>query len=152
MPRRRTWLLVATSLVSASLMPTAIDRAEARDIMINRVNTLDEMWERLRQCWQSPKLPEGHPGMQITVLFTFQRNGEIFGKPKITFESPDATEADSIAYRTAVMKTLQRCTPMPFTDGMGGAIAGRNVRFLFDDRRNLPKPTEKRAWLTTTTL
>ena len=90
--------------------------------------------------------------MQITALFTFQRDGELFGKPRITFESPDATEADSIAYRTAVMAALQRCTPMPFTDGMGGAIVGRPLRLRFDDRRNLPKPIERRAWLTTTIL
>ena len=65
---------------------------------------------------------------------------------------PEATEADSIAYRTAGMETLQHCTPMPFTEGMGGAIAGRTFRVRFDDRRNLPKPTEKRAWLITKIL
>ena len=117
-----------------------------------RVNTIDELFARLRQCWQPPKLPEGHPGIQITVLFTLRRDGEIFGRPKITFESPEASTEDSIAYRTAVMETLQRCTPMPFTESMGGAIAGRTIRFRFDDRRNNPQPTEKRAWLTTTTL
>jgi hypothetical protein len=97
-------------------------------------------------------LPPGDPGMQITVLFSFKRNGEILGKPRITFESASASDADRIAYRTAIMETLQRCAPMPFTDSMGGAIAGRLITFRFDDRRNLPKPTEKRAWLTTTTL
>jgi hypothetical protein len=112
-----------------------------------RVNTIDELFARLRQCWQPPKLPEGHPGMQITVLFMLRRDGEIFGKPKITFESPNATEADSIGYRVAVMETLQRCTPMPFTEGMGGAAAGKPIRFRFDDRRNNPKPVERRAWL-----
>ena len=112
-----------------------------------RVNTIDELFARLRQCWQPPKLPEGHPGIQITVLFTLRRDGEIFGRPKITFESPEASTEDSIAYRTAVMETLQRCTPMPFTEGMGGAAAGKPIRFRFDDRRNNPKPAEKRAWL-----
>jgi hypothetical protein len=112
-----------------------------------KVDNIDQMFARIRQCWQPPKLPEGHPGMQITVLFSFQRSGEIFGKPKITFESPDATEGDSIAYRIAVMETLQRCSPMPFTEGMAGASAGHLIRFRFDDRRNLPKPIEKRAWL-----
>ena len=76
--------------------------------------------------------------MQITALFTFQRNGELFGKPHITFESPEATEADSIAYRTAVMETLQRCAPMPFTDGMGGAIAGRPLRLRLTTEGTYP--------------
>ena len=112
-----------------------------------KVDNIEQLFARIRQCWKSPQLPDGHPGMQITVLFMLQRNGEIFGKPKITFETPEATEADSIAYRVAVMETLQRCSPMPFTEGMGGAAAGKPIRFRFDDRRNLPKPIEKRAWL-----
>ena len=139
----RSWATVAALLLYAS------SAARAEPV---RVNTIDELFVRLRQCWQPPKLPEGHPGMQITVLFMLRRDGEIFGKPKITFESPEASTEDSISYRTAVMETLQRCTPMPFTESMGGAIAGRTIRFRFDDRRNNPKPKENRAWLTTTTL
>jgi hypothetical protein len=136
--------LIVASLLLLSWNANAADPA--------KVDTIDQLFARIKQCWQPPKLPAGHPGMQITVLFTLTRSGEIFGKPRITFESPEATEAESIAYRTAVMETLQRCTPMPFTEGMGGAAAGKPIRFRFDDRRNLPKPTEKRAWLTTTTL
>jgi hypothetical protein len=139
----------STCVAMVSLLLTAagpIHGASAAQITIDRVNTLDEMWGRLKQCWQPPALPAGHPGMQITAMFTFARNGEIFGKPRITFESPDATDADSIIYRTAIMETLQRCAPMPFTDSMGNVIAGHPLRLLFDDRRRLPKPaTEKRA-------
>jgi hypothetical protein len=149
MPRRISLLIVA-SLILAWCAP--IDCASADDITVSSINTLDEMWERLKQCRQPPKLPLGHPGMQITALFSLKRNGQILGGPRITFESPDATEADSIAYRTAVMETLQHCTPMPFTESMGGAIAGRTFRLRFDDRRNLPKPIERKAWLTTTIL
>jgi hypothetical protein len=135
--------------IAAALLLLSVGVAGAEP---GKVDTIDELFARIKQCWKPPKLPEGDPGMQITVLFTLTRSGDLFGKPRITFESPGATEADSIAYRTAVMETLQRCTPMPFTDGMGGAAAGKPIRFRFDDRRNLPKPIEKRAWLTTTTL
>ncbi|MDB5091880.1 MAG: hypothetical protein JWR09_5874 [Mucilaginibacter sp.] len=148
MPRR--WFWIFALLILACSIPT--DLMSAGGITINRVDNIDDVFARIRQCWQPPKLPEGHPGMQITVLFMLTRTGQIFGKPKITFESPEATETESVLYRTAVMETLQRCTPMPFTDGMGGAAAGKPIRFRFDDRRNLPKPIEKRAWLTTTTL
>lgn len=57
--------------------------------------------------------------MQITVLVSFTRSGEILGKPRITFESPEAGRDDSLAYRVAVMEALQRCTPLPFTPSMG---------------------------------
>jgi hypothetical protein len=134
MRHRWLWFLLAVTPMIAQVAP---DRAVAAEP--GKIDTLQAMYERIGKCWKSPKLPEGDPGMQITVLFTLTRTGELFGKPKITFESPEASEADSIAYRIAVMETLQRCTPMPFTDSMGGAAAGHPIRFRFDDRRNIPR-------------
>jgi hypothetical protein len=106
----------------------------------------------LKQCWEPPVLPRGNRGMEITVQFTFKRDGNLLGRPRITYETRDATDDERIAYRTAVMEALQRCVPVPFTSGMGSAIAGRPLTIRFDDRRIHPKPKEKRAWLTTTTL
>jgi hypothetical protein len=141
MPRFRVFTLVAASLLLWA------PQAEVASAQSDAVSTLEGMFERLMGCWQPPALPRGHPGMQITVLFSFTRSGELLGRPRITFETPEASEADSIAYRTAVMETLQHCTPMPFTGGLGDAVAGRPFRQRFDDRRNNPKPVEKRAWL-----
>jgi hypothetical protein len=90
--------------------------------------------------------------MEITVRFAFKRDGSLLGRPQITYETRGAMDEERIIYRTAVMEALQRCAPMPFTSGMGGAIAGRPLTIRFDDRLSPPKPKEKRAWLTTTTL
>ena len=50
--------------------------------------------------------------------------------------------------RIAVMEALQRCTPLPFTEGLAGAIAGRPFAVPFRTRKKLPpKPAEHRAWL-----
>jgi hypothetical protein len=133
-------LLAALALVLPAHVNTASAQAGA-------VSTLEGMFERLKGCWRGPQLPRGHPGMQITVLFSFKRDGELLGRPRITFETPGASEADSIAYRMAVMETLQRCSPMPFSGGLGDAVAGRPFRVRFDDRRNQPKPVERKAWL-----
>jgi hypothetical protein len=114
------------------------------------VATLAAMSARLKQCWQPPVLPRGNPGMEITVQFAFKRDGNLLGHPRITYETREATDDERIIYRTAVMQALQRCVPMPFTSGMGSAIAGRPLTIRFDDRRTHPKPKEKRAWLTTT--
>jgi hypothetical protein len=51
-----------------------------------------------------------------------------------------------------VMEALQRCTPMPFTEGMAGAVAGRPFAVLFPHKKRPPQPIEKRAWLTTKIL
>lgn len=145
LPRRQSAVAVAliTGAIGLGVYP-----ASAQDAPIDNLNGL---FSALKQCWRPPRLPAGDPGMQITVLVSFKRNGEILGKPRITFESPEAGRDDSLAYRVAVMEALQRCTPLPFTPSMGGAVAGRPFTLRFDDRRQSPKPTEKRAWLTTTT-
>jgi hypothetical protein len=70
------------------------------------------------------------------------------GHPRITHESEQASDHDRLQYRIAVMEMLQRCTPLPFTEALGGAIAGRPFVVPFRMRKSPPKPTERRAWLT----
>jgi hypothetical protein len=112
------------------------------------VNTIREIVEKLRACWKPPPASRANPGVDITVIVSFNRSGEILGHPRITYESEQATDNDRLAYRIAVMETLQRCTPMPFTEGMAGAVAGRPFAVQFHNRKPSPQPVEKRAWLT----
>ena len=114
------------------------------------VDTLKELFTRLGSCWQRPS--HANPAIDITVLVSFNRNGDILGHPRITFESEQATDNDRLTYRIAVMDALQRCTPIPFTAGMAGAIAGRPIAIRFHNRKPTPQPSEKRAWLIPKTL
>jgi hypothetical protein len=117
-----------------------------------QVDNIKEAFARLRTCWQPPPASRANSDVEITVIVSFTRDGNILGRPKITYESENATDNDRLEYRIAVMETLQRCTPMPFTESMGGAIAGRPFAIRFQNRKRPPQPVEKRAWLTTTTL
>jgi hypothetical protein len=101
------------------------------------LNTLKDVFAALRACWVPPPMEQSRPGMQITVQLSFKRNGEIFGKPKITFESSGATDDDRLAYRIAIAGTLQRCAPLSFTDALGNAVAGRPLNMRFIDERKL---------------
>jgi hypothetical protein len=112
------------------------------------VNTIREIVEKLRACWKPPPASRANPGIDITVIVSFNRSGEILGHPRISYESEQATDNDRLAYRIAVMETLQRCTPMPFTEGMAAAVAGRPFAVQFHNRKIPPQPAEKRAWLT----
>ena len=140
MPRRRhqpAWFAAALLLWSAGTP------AEAQ-----QVNNLREAFERFLSCWKPPAASLAHPGIDITVVVSFTRAGEILGRPKITYESEQADDNDRLQYRIAVMEALQRCTPMPFSESMGGAVAGRPFAIPFRNRKRPPQPTEKRAWLT----
>ena len=107
------------------------------------------MFARLSACWKPPAPSRAKPGIDITVMVSFNRAGEILGHPRITYQSEQADDNDRLMYRIAVMETLQRCTPMPFTEGMAGAIAGQPIKVRFHNGKpSPPQPLEKRAWLT----
>ena len=113
-----------------------------------QVNTIRDVFTRLGTCWRPPPPSSANPGIDITVIVSFNRAGEILGHPRITYESEQATDNDRLQYRIAVMEALQRCTPIPFTEGMAGAVAGRPFAIQFRSRKIPPQPAEKRAWLT----
>jgi hypothetical protein len=124
------------------LLPSLCASAEAQ-----QVNTIREAFERFGTCWKPPPASRANP-IDITVIVSFNRAGEILGRPRITYESEQATDNDRLMYRIAVMEALQRCTPMPFTESMAGAVAGRPFAVQFHKRKPPPQPAEKRAWLT----
>ncbi len=128
-------LHIAAALLLISAACSA--RAEQR-----QVNTIKEVFEHLGTCWKPPPASRAKP-MDITIIVSFNRSGAIMGRPRITYESAEADDNDRLAYRVAVMEALQRCTPMPFTESMGGAIAGHPFAIKFHSR----KPQEKQAWL-----
>ena len=111
-----------------------------------QVDTIKDVFARLRTCWKPPPASQANPGIDITVVVSFNRAGEIFGHPRISYESEAATDNDRLIYRIAVMEALQRCTPMPFTEGMAGAVAGRPFAIKFN-RKSPPQPKEQSAWL-----
>lgn len=123
----RRWLAAAIAVAIQGFAVTA----GAQD---GSVNTLGQLFKRLGACWLPPPGRAGDPGMEITVLLSFRRDGSLLGKPSITYESRDVSDEDRIRYEAALARTLQRCTPMPFTDQLGGAVAGRPLRMRFNAR------------------
>jgi hypothetical protein len=118
-------------------------RAESRE---RPINTVRDVFKVLKTCWIPPPKSAARVGMQITVRFSVTRTGEILGKPKITFETKKATDAERIAYRIAVMSMLQRCTPIPITDALGNAIAGHPLSIrLIDVRQQRRAATNRMA-------
>jgi hypothetical protein len=134
------WFRIAAALLLAS--STCVQAQPAQ------VNTIQDLFARLGTCWRPPPAASANPDIDITVIVSFNRAGNILGHPRITYESAQATDNDRLMYRIAVMETLQRCTPMPFTEGMAGAAAGRPFTVRFRNQKVPPQPVEKRAWLT----
>ncbi len=116
---------------------TTVVRAAAAQTPQLPLNTLNEVSAALRACWVPPPLNQSRAGMQITVQMSFRRNGELFGHPRITFESAGASDDERLAYRVAVAKMIKRCAPLPFSNALGNALAGRPFTIRLIDRRKL---------------
>ena len=113
-----------------------LDPDRQRETTETKLNTLRELNAALRACWVPPPADRGRTGMELTVRFSFNRAGRIIGQPRFTYVSRVGNPAEQELYRRAVLDSLAGCTPLPFTAGLGRAIAGRplTIRFI-DDRR-----------------
>jgi hypothetical protein len=102
------------------------------------LNTLRDVWRVLEFCWQThqPPLEQARPGMNVTVMLTFTRSGELLGEPRFTYMTPEARPETRALYQRAVVAAIDACTPLPLTPALGGALAGRPTIMPFVDRRN----------------
>ncbi len=128
-------------LLAATMLLLGVSGAAAEDA---RVDTIKDIFQHLRTCWKPPPAAKARP-IDITVVVSFNRSGNILGHPRISYESAEASDNDRLQYRIAVMEALQRCTPMPFTDAMAGAAAGRPFAIQFRSRKTSPPTQERRA-------
>ena len=98
-----------------------------------QLDTIKDVFVELHRCWKPPppsqRQPDGHHGDR-----QLQPRGR---HPRPSAGSPmnpeQASDNDRLQYRIAVMETLQRCTPLPFTEGLGGAVAGRPFAVPFQN-------------------
>lgn len=103
----------------------------------HKVDNIGGMFAALRACWQPPQADKAYDGMQMSVRFAFNRNGGIIGEPRVTYTTPGVADDTRKTYREAIKEALDRCTPLPFSSGMSGAIAGRPIAIRFvDDRKH----------------
>jgi len=109
---------------------------EAERETSEKLGSIRALFAALRGCWVPPPRQDSRPGAQYSVRLSFKRNGEIFGKPRITYVTPGLPEQVRQAYSDAVEAALERCTPLAFSNGLGGALAGRPFAIRFVDRRS----------------
>jgi hypothetical protein len=108
------------------------------------LDSIREMYAALRACWTPPPKDDARHGMEYTIRFAFRRDGEITDPPRRTYSSREAPHEVRDTYRDAVDEALKRCTPLHFSKGMAGAVAGRPIAIRFVDERTLAKSIDKR--------
>jgi hypothetical protein len=96
------------------------------------LDTVRAMFRALRTCWVPPEEDEARAGMQMTVRFALKRNGDLIARPRITYATHGVSNAVRAIYLDAIM-----AAPLPLTEELAGAIAGRPIAIRFVDDRIL---------------
>jgi hypothetical protein len=107
------------------------------------LDTIGDLFSELRSCWSPPPADAAQAGMQMTVRFSFKRDGEIIAAPRMTFATAGASTDVRGAYLKAINASLDACTPLKFSGDLGGALAGRPIAIRYVDNREIDKPPAK---------
>jgi hypothetical protein len=106
------------------------------------LDNIGELFAELRSCWSPPPPGIAREGMQMSVRFSFKRSGEMIGPPRITFATAGVPADTRETYLKAINASLEACIPLKFTDGLGGALAGRPIAIRYVDNRELSKSSD----------
>jgi hypothetical protein len=105
-----------------------------RDHPADRLNELGPL---LSKCLELPSDEEAQAGMRVTLKLAFKRDGELLADPRFTYTTHNAPERVKAAYHDAALGMLKHCTPLPITDKLGNAIAGRPFVVAIRETRNV---------------
>jgi hypothetical protein len=99
---------------------------EGRDERAGELTRLDEIGPAIGCCWRPPPLPATVSGAMVTLRFSLTRDGEVFGVPRVTWQSTRQIGPDLVAaLRQSATAAVAACAPLRLSRGLGQAIAGR---------------------------
>lgn len=126
----KPWIIlaaIATWLACQAAAEPAHAQAAAPTDNRPKINTLREIGPALRACFSTPQVTRSYT---VTIRMSFNRWGSVIGRPALTYQAFEAG-ADREQVAVAITEALRRCTPLPFTDALGNAVAGRIFTFVF---------------------
>ena len=120
------------------LVSTAVAQTPQPRAAIDRVDTLSPY---LGACVEKRLSGEVFTGQrEATFSVSFRRDGSIFGQPTRTHSFPAADTADQAKFLRMTEDAIRSCAPLPFSKGLGEAIAGRPYRFRYIFKPNKDQP------------
>jgi len=122
-------------VVIASILAAAPALAGAGEL-----NTIADLFARLRTCGKPPPLDQALLGMQMTLSFSLKRDGSLIGPPRITYSTPGVSQETREVYFKAITDSLNVCLPLHLSDAFGGALAGKMIAWRYIDNR-LSRPS-----------
>jgi hypothetical protein len=100
----------------------AAQNRAATTIPTTTINNSREVREAVTAFWNA--LGDAAPPLaQVSVRVSFDRDGNVFGQPRITYANPAPREE----VRVAVAQALARCVPLPLGNIFRNIVAVRPV-------------------------
>lgn len=107
------------------------------------LDSIGDLFAAIRSCWSPPSGDLAREGMQMTVRFSFKKDGEMIAPPRLTYATSGASADTRAAYLKAINSSLDACLPLKFTSNLGGALAGRPIAIRYVDNRDLGTTSDK---------
>ena len=107
------------------------------------LDSIGDLFAAIRSCWSPPSGDLAREGMQMTVRFSFKKDGEMIAPPRLTYATSGASADTRAAYLKAINSSLDACLPLKFTSTLGGALAGRPIAIRYVDNRDLGTTSDK---------
>jgi hypothetical protein len=90
-----------------------------------KLNTIRDVFGALRACFAGASFGDSVQELAATIRFSFTRDGHILGEPRFTYVQSGISADTKQAFEQAIGHALIACAPLSFTEGLGGALAGR---------------------------
>jgi hypothetical protein len=107
------------------------------------LDNIGDLFAALRSCWSPPAEDAAREGMEMSVRFSFKKSGDMIAAPRLTFATSGVSADTRATYLNAINASLNACLPLKFTDGLGGALAGRPIAIRYVDNRALGKTSQQ---------
>jgi hypothetical protein len=125
--------------MAAVLLSRNADAQTTREL-----NTIADIYGAIRACWKAPNISDP---LELAVRLSFTRDGKMLGKARFTYENKTVPVENRLRFRILVMDAFKRCTPSPFSPGLGDAVAG-NLIFVSEAIRDQePSPRGRLAMM-----
>jgi hypothetical protein len=110
-------------LAAVASLGAAVDPAWHAAAAQTPISNAREVRAALQACWVAP---ENVP-LQVSVRFSFSREGRVVGQPLITYQNPPPSEEGRAAVREALARAIARCEPLPLSDAFRKVVPVRPI-------------------------
>jgi hypothetical protein len=137
--REGQWLFILTA---AAQISAAVDAACEGTAARKLISSAHDVRTALQTRWLAPE----NASQQVSVRFSFNREGRVVGQPLITYQNPSPSEEGRAALREALAQAIARCEPLQLSEDFRKVISVHPISMrLGEGWRRRGEPEKRRS-------